>query len=137
MARKSTDIEVEERVLFILSCRSKGMKGSTDLLSAYTEQYPDFTSRQFYYDLEKAKKRISEYFSAETDLLVSELNKHYWELYNKALKIQDYRECRQLLNDIAKLANLYTSKHEVTGKDGERLLGNVVVLPDNGRFNEE
>lgn len=39
-----------------------------------------------------------------------------------------------LLSDIAKIDGLYVDRVEITGKDGEALIPNVIALPDNGRI---
>lgn len=101
--RKYSEIEIEERILFILECSSKGVKGTSDLFRFFSENWPDLTRRQFEYDLKKAKDRIKEYHADDVDFMISDLTKHLWELYNKSMKIQDYRECRAIIKTISEI----------------------------------
>jgi hypothetical protein len=39
-----------------------------------------------------------------------------------------------LLRDMARIDGLYVERVELTGKDGEALIPNVIALPDNGRL---
>jgi hypothetical protein len=114
--RKHSDFEREERILFILDLRSKGVKSTSDLFRFFTEKYNDVTKRQFEYDLQKAKALISEYHEKDLEFTVSEISKHLWELYNKNLKIQDYRECRNVLKDYSDLLGLKIQKIDITGE---------------------
>lgn len=101
--RKHSNLEKEERILFLLDCSSKGIKGTSDLFRFFSSKYPDLTKRQFQYDLKDAKDRIREYHSEDVDFLIVDLVKHLWELYNKSLKIQDYRECRAVIKTISEI----------------------------------
>lgn len=113
--RKYSETEVEERILFILGLRSKGVKATSDLFRFFSEKYPDLTKRQFEYDLKKAREKITEYFETEAEFEIAEIVKHYWELYNKSLKLQDYRECRNILQEITKIKGLVVKKVEHSG----------------------
>lgn len=42
-----------------------------------------------------------------------------------------------LLRDMARIDGLYIERVEITGKDGEPLIPNVLALPDNGRVRGE
>lgn len=121
MGRKKSSIEVEERVLFILDLLSKGIKGTSDIFRFFSDEYPELTKRQFEYDLKKAKDRIKEYFYEEIDDLRNELSKHLWELYNKNLKIQDYRECRNIIKTISELTGADAPKQIDHTTKGESL----------------
>lgn len=117
--RKNTAIEVEERIHFIVYCRSKGMKSRGDLLRAFSDKYPDLTERQFDYDYQKARERIREYFESDMDFQRVELTKHLWELYSKSLKLQDYRECRNIIREISELQGLKVNKTDLTSNGKE------------------
>ena len=122
--RKHSKIERDERILYILDLRSKGVKGAADLFRFFSEKYPNLTKRQFEYDLKEAKKLISQYFEKDSEFQVAEIEKHYWDLYSKSLKAKDYRECRAILSEISKLKALFVERvdHTVSG------------LPDNIRI---
>lgn len=108
--RKYSDMEKEERILFLLELRSKGVKSTKDLFRYFSEKYPDLTKRQFEYDLQEAKENIKEYFEKDVEFEVSEIAKHLWELYSKSFRLQDYRECRALLREISELKGLKVQK---------------------------
>ena len=101
--RKYSSLEKEERVLFLLECHSKGIKGTSDLLRFFAEKYPNIGKRQFEYDLKDAKDRIMEYHAKDVDFIICDLTKSLWELYNKSMKIQDYRECRAVIREISEI----------------------------------
>lgn len=109
-------MEKEERVLYLLELRSKGVKGTSDLFRFFSEKYPDLTKRQFEFDLAEAKELIKEYHVEDVEFQVSEIVKHYWELYSKNFKLQDYRECRNILKDIAALKGLIAQQVNHGGK---------------------
>lgn len=115
--RKHNKIERDERILYLLGLRSKGVKGASDLFRYFSEKYPDLTKRQFEYDLQEAKVLISQYFEKDSEFQVAEIEKHYWELYSKSLKLQDYRECRAILSEVSKLKALIVERkdHTVSG----------------------
>lgn len=133
--RKYSETEVKERILFILELRSKGVKGTSDLFRFFAEKYPNLSKRQFEYDLKEAKKIILEYFSNDIKMQVSEIEKHYWELYSKSLKLQDYRECRSILKNISDLKGLITQKNDIT-TNGESVKFNILNLGQGEKPNE-
>lgn len=104
-----------------MECSSKGIKGTSDLLRFFSEKYPKISKRQFEYDLKDARDRIKEYAVSDIEEYTSELLKHLWELYNKSLKIQDYRECRAVIKEIADItgAKAATKIDHTTG--GEKM----------------
>jgi hypothetical protein len=108
--RKSSEIEYQERVAFLLECMSKGVKGTSDLFRFFSEKWPGLTKRQFEYDLAAAKETILEYHAEDIEFLINDLTRHLWELYNKSLKIQDYRECRSIIKTIAEVTGALASK---------------------------
>lgn len=113
--RKHSDLEREERILFLLELRSKGVKATSDLFQFFSGKYPGLTKRQFEYDLAEAKEQIREYYEKDVEFEVSEIAKHLWELYSKSFRLQDYRECRALLREIADLKGLKVQKVEHSG----------------------
>lgn len=124
--RKHSDLEKQERILYILELRSKGVKGTSDLFRFFSEKYPDLTKRQFEYDLKEAKELIATDNQETIDFQVSEIDKHLWELYNKSLKLQDYRECRNILKDLSALKGLLV-KHVDVKSGGEKIEGGAGV----------
>lgn len=114
--RKYSEIEIQERITFILDCRRKGEKTTSGLFRFFSEKYPNLTKRQFEYDLRVAKELIREHFETDIDFEISEIVGHYWDLYNKSLKMQDYRECRSILKEVSALKGLVVTKLELKQK---------------------
>lgn len=135
--RKSTDIEVEERIIFLLSLMSKGIKTHSNLFPFFSDKYPDLTERQFRYDLQKAHERIKEHLTEDAELLTSDLLRHLWELYNKAHKENDIRECRNIIKQISELTGANAAaKVELSGKDGQPIIFKEVIYDpekENGK----
>lgn len=123
--RKHSDLEREERIIYILNLRSKGVKGRSDLLQFFTKEF-NLSESQFDKDLKIAKEKIKEYFDSDVDFQISEMAKHYWELYSKSMKLQDYRECRNILKDLSALKGLLV-KHVDVKSGGEKIEGGAGV----------
>lgn len=127
--RKYSEKEIEDRILFILDLMSKGIKATSDLFRFFSDEYPDLTKRQFEYDLRNAKERVKEHLVQDVELLTSDLLRHLWELYNKAHKENDVRECRNILKQIAELTGANAAaKVELSGKDGQPIIFKEVVF---------
>ena len=107
---------IGEQASFILKCMSQGEKSKTQLKKAFCEAYKG-KEKLFDSAYMEAKKVIAEYFKADIEELVSEITMHLWELYHKSYKLQDYRECRNVLKEIA---NLAISNAAATGKTEQK-----------------
>lgn len=125
--RKKNAIEVEERVTFLLDLISKGVVGTSDLFHFFSEKHPDLTKRQFEYDLRKAKEKIKEYITAEQEDITADLIKRLYELYNKSLKIQDYRECRSIVKTIAEITGVEAAKKIDHSTKGEPITPTIII----------
>lgn len=86
------------KVNFIIECRLKAVKGKTELKSLYSQQFPE--SSTFEKDFKEAEKIIAEYYNRDTVAGTAEIAMHLWTLYDKSYKLQDYRECRNILKQI-------------------------------------
>lgn len=126
---RNSDLEREERILYILQLRSKGVKATSDLLRFFASEYPKISKRQFEYDLKKAKDLIAEHFEEDVQFQVAEITKHYWELYSKNLKLQDYRECRAILSELSKLKGLIIDKRDHTS-NGKSISPPKIIIGD-------
>lgn len=98
--RKHSDAERDERIAFLIELHSKGVCGTSDLFRFFSERYP-LTRRQFEYDLKKAREQIKEYHADQIEDLSALLVRNLWELYSKNLRVQDYRECRNIIKTIS------------------------------------
>lgn len=117
---RGTELNKAERILFLMRCRSQGIKTNSDLLELWLEQWPDLSTSQFYKDMETVKARIMESLENDMNFEASELVRHLWELYNKNLKIQDFRECRAVIAEISKLRGHDVKKIDHTS-GGEKI----------------
>lgn len=87
-----------EQVNFIIEHRLKAVKGKTELKRLYAREFPD--SITFEKDYREAEKIIGEYYNRDTVAGTAEIAMHLWTLYDKSYKLQDYRECRNILKQI-------------------------------------
>lgn len=72
--------------------------------------------------IKKARKELKKRYKAKHEDLIAESLAKYNDLYKKNYAIQDYRECRQVLDSRAKLSGLNApEKTELTGKDGNAI----------------
>jgi len=98
-------------------------------LRLFKEIY-NVTESQFEKDLANAKKTLTETVKEKRKHLVGVALTRYEFLYNKNLKIQDYREARQVIDSINKLLGLNapTKNEQDTTLKGE-LTTNFITLP--------
>lgn len=106
MGRKSTDIEVQERIESIRDEMLKGMVSRVDLLQFITKNYK-VSEPQADKDIARAKELIKEAITnTERDFLIAQSIERLNNLYYKNYRLQDYRECRQLVVEINKMFGL-------------------------------
>lgn len=89
---------------FIIENRLKAVKGKTELKAMFAKQFN--TIRGFDSAYNQAMKIIAEYYNPDTEAGTAEIAMHLWTLYEKSMKLQDYRECRQILSEIHKITIL-------------------------------
>jgi hypothetical protein len=92
---------MEEKIEFLMRLRAKGEKSKKALRAAYKEQFgkdKDFAAAN-----KEVNNMFAEYFQRNMEELAPELALHYWDLYGKSYKLQDYRECRAILKDLRDL----------------------------------
>lgn len=87
-----------QQVNFIIEQRLKAVKGKTELKALYVQEFQN--SLTFEKDYREAEKIIGEYYNRDTIAGTAEIAMHLWTLYDKSYKLQDYRECRNILKQI-------------------------------------
>lgn len=98
---KSTDAEISKRVATVAQMLITG-QNRQDILRYCSEKY-EISERQGENYISKANVMIAELHEQDVDYYRKLILARQEDLYNRNFKIQDYRECRQVLQDIAKL----------------------------------
>lgn len=119
---RATDAEVAKRVYTVSQMLTVGYKRQ-EILQFCAEKY-DVQERQADTYIARARDVIKEEVKADLDYHRAVVEKRLEDLFLKNYKIQDYRECRQLVNDIAKFHGVHgADKVDVTSD------GNEIKLP--------
>jgi hypothetical protein len=95
---------MDDKITFIISLRIKGEKSKTALKAAYKNQFGNVTDFANAYKM--VNTLLGEYFQKTIEKLAPELSLHYWDLYAKSYKLQDYRECRAILKELRDLTGV-------------------------------
>jgi len=124
---KATELELKTRIDTVFEMVIKGC--SNDFIFRYVAENFQVGERQTENYIRKAKTKIKELNSNEKqeeliDLAIAQIN----DLYQKNYTIQDFRECRNVIESRAKLLGHYE-------KDNNQQAGNIMIfeIPDNGR----
>jgi hypothetical protein len=94
----------DQKTNFIIEQRLKAVKGKTELRAAYTKEFGSAIGFEHAYKC--AMDIIGEYYNPDTEAGTAEIAMHLWTLYEKSMKLQDYRECRAILMEIHKITIL-------------------------------
>jgi hypothetical protein len=94
----------DQKTNFIIEQRLKAIKGKTELRAAYTKEFGSAIGFEHAYKC--AMDIIGEYYNPDTEAGTAEIAMHLWTLYEKSMKLQDYRECRAILMEIHKITIL-------------------------------
>jgi hypothetical protein len=94
----------DQKTNFIIEHRLKAVKGKTELRAAYTKEFGSAIGFEHAYKC--AMDIIGEYYNPDTEAGTAEIAMHLWTLYEKSMKLQDYRECRAILMEIHKITIL-------------------------------
>ena len=119
MGRKNSQIEVEKRIDFILENIAKGVT-IRRYLSKKTQEKFNISESQFSLDLAKAYRYLMDDLKVKRKQKANEIIFRLENLYNKNYNIQDYRECRAIIETIAKLYGI--------GKEEEKKIENKIVV---------
>ena len=103
MGRKHSDLEVEMRINSIIEQMTKGVIATKDLLRFIMDRY-GLTKSQSEKDIRIAKERLGGLFTDWEKQQHKNLSlQRYNLLFNKNYTIQDYREARNVQQQIDKL----------------------------------
>lgn len=135
---KSTDAEVELRINTVYEMVVKG--ASRKYIVRYASENWNVSSRTVDEYLNRVYEEIKETYSDEykSSILSKQLAK-LDDLYVKNYTIEDFRECRNIIESVSKLLGLTTSKVDVT-TNGKEIPGttsiNVTVVPPSEEEDE-
>lgn len=96
---------MEEQIEFLATLKAKGEKSKSALKLAFKQKFG--SDKEFASAYKAVNQIFSEYFQKSIENLAPELALHYWDLYAKSYKLQDYRECRNILKDLRDLTGIY------------------------------
>ena len=96
---------VEERINFLIEQLLEGIVQRRYLLQKYTKKF-NLKDSQFDKDLRVARQEIKDILDIDKDQERAEIKNRYNHLYWKNIKIQDYRECRAVLDSLCKMGGL-------------------------------
>lgn len=95
---------MEDKAEFIFTLRAKGEKSKTAIQEQYKRQFGSIKDFPAAYKM--VDGMFAEYFQRNIEQLAPEMALHYWDLYAKSYKLQDYRECRAILKDLRDLTGI-------------------------------
>jgi len=113
---------MQEKIDFIFDLKIKGEKSKTSLKQEYKAR---FASDKDFSKIEKiVDEQLAEYFKNKIEDLAPEIAVHYWDLYAKSYKLQDYRECRAILKDLKDLTLGFeqSKKGEIQERPASKLM---------------
>lgn len=102
--KKSTEAQVALRVSEIVDILIKG--GNRQDILQYAATSWGIKERQTDTYISRAWELIEETTEKNRDRSINLAIKRYEDLYRRSHKVQDYRECRQIINDQVKLLGL-------------------------------
>ena len=104
MGKKGTNIEVEKRIEEIAEILTRG--GNRQDIIRYCAEKHDIGERQADNYIGRAWETIKESAEKDRDRNINLAIRRYEDLYRRSHKVQDYRECRQVISDMVKLLGL-------------------------------
>lgn len=118
---KQSNAEMDLILETVIEMLLKGLS-RTDILRHFAEN-ENFkkSERSVDYYIDKSKKEIKERFKPEKENLKALSIARYEDLYKKNYQIQDYRECRQIIDSVSKLFGLNeptTVKNQLLDENG-------------------
>ena len=124
-------IDYDKRVDFIIELILNGITQRRFILQNVIEKF-SIAESQVDKDLKKARDILKEALDLERSDKIAEVLNKYNNLYYKNMKIQDYRECRSILDSLVKLAGLAEPDKFDHTTNGEKLNIPVISWADDG-----
>lgn len=129
---KATKIELDERINYIIELILSGVVQRRFILQNVIKKY-NICESQVDKDVKVAREQIKEILDFDKPQKKAEIEARYNFLFLKNLKIQDYRECRSLLDSLCKLSGLNeVQKLDVTS-GGEPIKQTPITVINNGK----
>jgi len=102
---KVSKIDYEKRIDHIVSLIMKGITQRRDILQNVTKEF-NISDDQVDKDLRTARLKIKEILALDTEQKKAEIEARYNFLYSKNFNVEDFRECRAILDSLVKLCGL-------------------------------
>ena len=118
--KKSTNAEILQRVNNVYIFMIKG--ASRQDIIQYSSDEWDVTERTADEYIRKARKYFDDRLKMQRDTELGQAVTRYDMLFQKALKVQDYKTAIQAQARIDKIRGLEINKTEITGKDGDAII---------------
>ena len=119
-------IEYEQRIDYIVELILSGVVQRRFILQNVTKKF-NISDSQVDKDLKQARITIKDILNLDTDQKKAEIEARYNHLYFKNIKIQDYRECRSLLDSLCKIGGLNAPDKSDITSDGKRINHQITV----------
>jgi len=137
---RSSDIEKRERVQIIAKLILEGYSNPRMILQAVADKYDSWgkEERSLYYYIEEAKELLAEISKNEIEFEKNLALNRLEALYTMNYKIQDFRECRNIVEARVKMLGINApTKVEVTNteKTYEDFMERLISVKDG--FNDE
>lgn len=117
---KSNASEMQKRINLVYSMYMQGIQ-SNQIVRFISEKY-SISGRQVENYITKAREIMDSDTKLELGIIKSQIVAQLWDLYHKNMKIEDYRECRNILNQIAEIFGVKAPlKSELTVKEEQPL----------------
>lgn len=133
---KSTDIEVNERVMLVAKAMLEGYTNRRILLQYISEKYNNWDRdvRMIDHYISRAKEVLSDIMQNDLELEKNLALNRLDALYTMNYKIHDFRECRNIVEARAKLLGLNEAEKTNVKVSYERPL---IVFSDEDHDSEE
>jgi hypothetical protein len=110
---KSTNIEVENRVNEIFTALTKGIS-SVEMFQYVSEKFTwNVTSRQIYNYVQEANKKYTELAEKNKDVEFGKAVSRLTLLFEKSLKVQDYKTCLAIQKEINTMFGTYEPTKQI------------------------
>lgn len=126
--KKVTGVEYNQRIKTIAKLLFR-FTTRADVLQYVSEKTDwNISERQVDNYISDAKKLLRK--RTDLDVFVGQLINEFLDLYGRNLKIQDYREAKNLLIELAKLRGAYTDRVDITTKGESFNIKDLVSFED-------
>lgn len=129
-SKKGTKTQVEQRVMIVAEMRLKAY--SYDQIIRYASENWNVGARQVEHYISRANKRIKASNNLNLDKEVMIQKARLEDLYQKNYNIQDYRECRQVMETRMRLTGTNAPEKLDVMSNGEQIQGATININSKG-----